>query len=237
MGEALGESLPALVQSTFGTTDSSCSVTPIGGGLESSVAHVRFAVRTAEGRSLSRSAVVKRVEGFHRREAAFYRALSGAEIAPRLLAAIDRGEVTYLFLEAVRPVSFIHGDAHPGNVLLREQKGRRTVVFLDWARSRFGSPLEDVASWLETLRYWEATAARHHDSLLRHYLDARGGRPLDRSLRDAYWIACASNVLAGALRFHLLRATEARGRRKHASVAQAREALRVIRRADAVMRG
>lgn len=130
--------------------------------------------------------------------------------------------------------SLIHGDAHPGNAILRIRGGRPQTIFIDWARSRIASPLEDVSSWLQTLRYWEPSAARRHDTLLRDYLEARGdGMAMTRDLRDAYWSAAGSNVMAGALRFQILRASESRGRERVKALEQASEWLRVIRRADA----
>jgi hypothetical protein len=129
----------------------------------------------------------------------------------------------------------LHGDAHPGNVRLRQRNGRRTAVFLDWARSRSGSPFEDVSSWLQTLRYWEPAAARGHDQLLREYLVAAGrGSSLDRETRRAYWISGAGNVLAGALRYHILTAAASRGAARKSALGQARDGLRVIRRAAAL---
>lgn len=131
----------------------------------------------------------------------------------------------------------LHGDAHPGNVILRERRGERRALFLDWGRSRSGSPLEDVSSWLQTLRHWEPAAAQRHDALFREYLSAAGRDPaLDSTLRDAYWIASASNVLAGALRYHIVRIPELKGVARAKAAAQARDALRIIRRADAALR-
>jgi aminoglycoside phosphotransferase (APT) family kinase protein len=127
----------------------------------------------------------------------------------------------------------IHGDVHSGNIILRESRGERFPLFLDWARSRPGSPLEDVSSWLLSLRSWEAAAERQHDTLLRGYLSASGiGRTITPSLRDAYWIAGASNSLAGALTYQLARAGVTKGRARSVAVAQAHAALRTIRRAD-----
>lgn len=128
--------------------------------------------------------------------------------------------------------TLIHGDVHTGNVILRARAGRPEVVFLDWGRSRVGSPLEDVSSWLLSLRSWEPAAARDHDTLFRAYL-AAAGRPtaLTPELRDAYWFAAAGNVLAGALRYQLSVARESRGKQHITAVAQARAAFRIIRRA------
>ena len=45
-------------------------------------------------------------------------------------------------------LTLIHGDMHPGNVIVRTQGSVQEVVFIDWARARAGSALEDLASWL-----------------------------------------------------------------------------------------
>jgi aminoglycoside phosphotransferase (APT) family kinase protein len=119
----------------------------------------------------------------------------------------------------------------------RRGSGCEPVLF-DWGRARVGSPLEDVSSWLQVLGRWEPEAKRRHDTLLAHYLAARGlTASLTRSLRDAYWLAGASNALAGALLYHL--ATSVRPdisdqERWLARVAAA-DWLRVVRRADACL--
>jgi Ser/Thr protein kinase RdoA (MazF antagonist) len=100
--------------------------------------------------------------------------------------------------------TIIHGDLHPGNVILRDGDLDRPVVLIDWARARVGSPLEDVASWLHSLGCWEPQARRRHDTLMKAYLDARAVRPvLDADLRCDYWCASISNGLSGAIRYHL----------------------------------
>jgi Ser/Thr protein kinase RdoA (MazF antagonist) len=132
--------------------------------------------------------------------------------------------------------AMIHGDAHPGNALVRT--GERPVL-LDWGRTRLGSPLEDVSSWLQSLGYWEPAARRRHDTLLAGYLAARGlPAHAGRELRDAYWLAGASNTLAGALLVHLWTAQGAPlgSRRRAAAVKAAEDALRILRRADACWR-
>jgi len=99
--------------------------------------------------------------------------------------------------------AFIHGDVHSGNVILRTRE--KKVAFIDWARARLGSPLEDVASWLHSLGCWEPEARRRHDTLFRAYLDARASKQrITTELRTAYWYASASNGLSGAIRYHLL---------------------------------
>jgi Ser/Thr protein kinase RdoA (MazF antagonist) len=98
----------------------------------------------------------------------------------------------------------IHGDVHPGNVLLRDAPRGPQVALIDWGRARLGSPLEDVASWLHSLGCWEPQARRRHDTLLRAYLGSRREpQPLDAQLREHYWYASVSNGLAGAIRYHL----------------------------------
>lgn len=98
----------------------------------------------------------------------------------------------------------IHGDVHPGNVIVRPGGGERRVALIDWGRARVGSPLEDIASWLHSLGCWEPEARRRHDSLLQAYLESR--RPPQRltgAVREPYWLASASNGLSGAIRYHL----------------------------------
>lgn len=130
----------------------------------------------------------------------------------------------------------IHGDAHTGNAMIRS--GGRPVL-LDWGRARLGSPLEDVSSWLQSLGYWEPAAKRRHDTLLAGYLAARGlPARADRELRDAYWLAGASNALSGALLVHLRTSRNAPpgSRERAAGIQAAADALRVIRRAVACWR-
>jgi aminoglycoside phosphotransferase (APT) family kinase protein len=133
--------------------------------------------------------------------------------------------------------TLIHGDVHTGNVMLRADEAGERVVLLDWGRSRLGSPLEDVSSWLLSLRTWEPAAGRDHDTLFRAYLAAAGlSSELTPELRDAYWIAGASNALAGALRYQLIVARNSAGADRATAVSQARAALRVIRRVDERLR-
>jgi aminoglycoside phosphotransferase (APT) family kinase protein len=99
--------------------------------------------------------------------------------------------------------SVIHGDIHPGNVILRGG-ANHDVALIDWARSRLGSPLEDVASWLHSLGCWEPEARRRHDTLMGIYLDARRThQSFGPDMRVDYWLASASNGLSGAIRYHL----------------------------------
>ena len=130
----------------------------------------------------------------------------------------------------------IHGDLHPGNVVLRRERGADDPVLLDWGRARLGSPLEDVSCWLQSLGTWEPEARRRHDTLLSGYLRAHGtGRRLDAELRATYWLAGASNALSGALTYHLSVLLDARlpGATRTRAAHSAREWVRVLRQAAA----
>jgi len=143
-------------------------------------------------------------------------------------------------LEGFTPLStaVLHGDVHPGNVLVRRRAGKSVPVLLDWGRARTGSPLEDVSQWLQSLGYWEPEVKRRHDSLLCSYLRLRGlAVPATRQLRHAYWLAAGSNSLSGALQYHVSVAlTPESGERSRAEAVRAAEdQLRILRRADACL--
>jgi aminoglycoside phosphotransferase (APT) family kinase protein len=131
----------------------------------------------------------------------------------------------------------VHGDVHTGNVHLARRNGTERVVLLDWSHARLGSGLEDVASWLQSLGFWEPLARRHHDRLLIAYRRARGEEgALPADFRARYWLAACCNALAGALRYHVWIADPLAGntpRRQADSMRAALHWLRVIRRADA----
>ncbi|MGV3534084.1 MAG: phosphotransferase family protein [Chthoniobacteraceae bacterium] len=131
--------------------------------------------------------------------------------------------------------TFIHGDVHPGNVTIRGREDEPLPVFLDWGRSRPGSPLEDVSSWLQSLGYWEPQAKAKHDTLLLAYRNACGdSAELTRDFRDAYWLAAACNQLAGAALHHLANVRDdAPPGLKMRAIHAAKDSFRVIRRADA----
>jgi aminoglycoside phosphotransferase len=128
----------------------------------------------------------------------------------------------------------LHGDVHPGNVMLEPGGGTPRVTLIDWSRARVGAPMEDVASWLHSLGCWEPQARRRHDTLVRAYLAARGSSgPLSHTVRRDYWFASVSNGLAGAIRFHLLTLADAassRSQRYNSSLAL-QAWTRVVRRA------
>jgi aminoglycoside phosphotransferase (APT) family kinase protein len=184
--------------------------------------------RTA-ARTLARIAALRRTGGLPeiRRGARWVRRLT--ECLPELRRQL---------LDS-RPLTpgLIHGDLHPGNVLVRRRAGVEEPVLLDWGRARVGSPLEDVSSWLQSLGAWEPEARRRHDTIFAAYLSALGHeRRITPELRAAYWLAGASNALAGALAHHLaILSDPGSGRaRQTAALAAAGEWLRVLRRADAV---
>lgn len=150
----------------------------------------------------------------------------------RVVSALP--EIRRQLLSGERTV--IHGDMHPGNVILGD--GDPEVMLLDWARARIGAPLEDVASWLHALGCWEPEARRRHDTLMRIYLDARRERRRFASdVRVDYWFASASNGLSGAIRYHLAVLSDVAS--SEAARYDSRRALlawqRVIRRAAALL--
>jgi aminoglycoside phosphotransferase (APT) family kinase protein len=131
----------------------------------------------------------------------------------------------------------IHGDVHPGNVIVRGPAAPE-VVLIDWARARLGSPLEDIASWLHSLGCWEPEARRRHDTLMRIYLDARRTRlPFTSALREDYWLASACNGLSGAIRYHLAVLSDPAGPEgaRHDSTRALASWQRIARRAAAVL--
>lgn len=129
----------------------------------------------------------------------------------------------------------IHGDVHSGNALIR-RGSKLQPVLIDWGRARLGSPLEDVSSMLQSLRFYEPAVLQRHDRLLKDYLTGTGSqRHISDSLRGAYWTAGASNALAGALAWHLMLASDEQRpkRQRHTAYCAARDWLRIIRRAHA----
>jgi aminoglycoside phosphotransferase (APT) family kinase protein len=129
----------------------------------------------------------------------------------------------------------LHGDMHSGNAVIRICERKPDAVLLDWGRARLGSPLEDVASWLQSLAYWEPETRRFHDTLVVRYLEW-AGRPglLVREFRRLYWLAAASNAMAGGLRYHLdtMLNPAVALRVRERSRTMANDWLRIIRRAD-----
>jgi Phosphotransferase enzyme family len=151
----------------------------------------------------------------------------------RLVAALS--EIRCVLLATSPHAVWIHGDMHPGNVIMRRGTAGVEPVLLDWARARPGSALEDVSAWVQSLGHWEPQARRLHDTLVRLYLLARGLEPvLSRDFRRLYWVAGACNALAGALQYHLMTFAQARTPTQQVKTqTMVQKWLRVIRRADA----
>src|SRR5262245_18886716 len=100
-------------------------------------------------------------------------------------------------LLAASPPVWIHGDLHPGNVLLLRERTGGEPILVDWARAHPGSPLEDVSTWVQSLGHWEPQALRYHDTLVRTYLAAQGLEPvLTRDVCRLSWVAGACNARA-----------------------------------------
>jgi hypothetical protein len=159
---------------------------------------------------------------------------------PRLLrgrAALRRfgAALPQIRRELLADAVFVHGDVHPGNTRVQAQGHERRVVLLDWGRARRGSRFEDVASWLQCLRYWEPAAARAHDQLLRRYVQSAGlGDGVTPPHRRLYWLAAGSNAMAGALHVHLARALRAQSdAHRVAALAAAADWIRIVRRSVA----
>ena len=82
------------------------------------------------------------------------------------------------------PQTYIHGDAHIGNVFL--DQGR--VGFVDWGLSRVSTPLRDVSYFL-TMTVDPEERRRSERDLLRLYLDAlRTAGGADIAFDDAWFI-------------------------------------------------
>lgn len=160
--------------------------------------------------------------------------VKAAPATKRLVLALPQCRAALLGVQPFGPC-VVHGDVHPGNVLIRSGGSRFAPVLIDWERARPGSALEDVSSWLQSLGFWEPEARRRHDTSFASYLSALGlERRLSSSLRAAYWIAGASNALAGALDYHLRGALHSLDGGQRAACARAALSwLRVLRRADA----
>lgn len=152
----------------------------------------------------------------------------------RVVAALPA--IRAQLLESSR--TLIHGDVHPGNVIVRPDGAGTRVTLIDWGRARLGSPLEDVASWLHSLGCWEPEARRRHDTLLRVYLESRRApERITSALRRDYWLASVSNGLAGAIRYHVAVVCNASSdeRMRSASQQALREWERVVRRGAALI--
>lgn len=139
-------------------------------------------------------------------------------------------------LAAFSGTAVLHGDAHPGNALITGTAEASRAVLLDWGRTRTGSALEDVCSWVQTLACWEPAVRRKHDTLVCDYLSARGcSRNITGEFRDAFRLAATCNAFSGALRYHLAVTgdEERQPLERQQSWLAATDYLRILRRADA----
>lgn len=164
-----------------------------------------------------------------------WRALLGP-LAPVRRLVLSLRRLRHELATSTLGTALLHGDLHSGNALIRRRARAEVPVLLDWGRARVGSPLEDVSSWLQSLGYWDHETRRRHDTLFGHYLGTVGrSAKLTTELRESYWLASASNVLAGALAYHLhqLHLSDDASTRARAAHA-VRDGLRVLRRAHAL---
>jgi Ser/Thr protein kinase RdoA (MazF antagonist) len=90
----------------------------------------------------------------------------------RLVAALP--EIRRVLMAASPHAVWMHGDMHPGNVIMRRRAAGVEPVLLDWGQARPGSALEGVSARVQSLGHWEPQARRMHDTLVRTYLVARG---------------------------------------------------------------
>jgi aminoglycoside phosphotransferase (APT) family kinase protein len=199
-----------------------------------SVSACQRVLANPEGEREMAMSAIQTAELYHR--SAIARPL--AEIRPMHRAiervAVDINQIR-AYVASHTGIAVLHGDVHSGNAVLRLSADLADAVLIDWRRARLGSPLEDVASWLQSLAYWEPQVRRRHDTLLARYLGWAGWGPcVQPGVRRLYWLVAASNGMAGALRYHLAivsdskRSTAVRQR----SARAVRDWMRVIRRAD-----
>jgi hypothetical protein len=52
-----------------------------------------------------------------------------------------------------RPLSFVHGDLHRGNIVIKPGGRGRRLVLLDWELARFADPLYELATHLWLMKY------------------------------------------------------------------------------------
>jgi len=78
-------------------------------------------------------------------------------------------EAAHLAALAAGPQTFIHGDAHPANVIFPQSSTARPHL-IDWQHSRVDAPLRDIARFLIFSLSTEERRA-HEQALLSNYLD------------------------------------------------------------------
>jgi hypothetical protein len=164
---------------------------PLRGGLERA-AVPRVAVRMGNGRRLQHvTFVTKCLHGDGVRESAVYRWLSSSacgDLAPRYFGfEADADGNHSLFLEALMPIA-----RWPWSQIQHVSSAMSCLAVLHQTSrvSEFKACVPDLD--LETILCRRSTA-------LKHYFDVRGCVDAwSRPARDAYWLASASNTLAGS---------------------------------------
>lgn len=92
-------------------------------------------------------------------------------------------EAGHLALLAAGPQTFIHGDAHPDNVIFAPSSAARPQL-INWQSSRVDSPLRDVARFLVFALTIEDRRV-HEQALLSSYLDQLRANGARYDARDA----------------------------------------------------
>lgn len=85
-------------------------------------------------------------------------------------------------------ITFIHGDCHPGNVLVAEHGGTTQAMVIDWPNWQPGTPTDDLAYYL-CLCFPVDDRRAQEGPLLRHYYDSlsneiKTGYSWDRFMAD-----------------------------------------------------
>jgi hypothetical protein len=97
--------------------------------------------------------------------------------------------------------------------------------------------LEAAAVARVRARWTDATGRPRSWTFVAKRLDGSLSSAIERTLRDAYWLASVGNTLSGALHYHLAMAADLghrTERERQTAAAAAHLHLRVVRRADAV---
>lgn len=103
------------------------------------------------------------------------------------LYTLDRFRNCYLDWQdhlAEGPLSLVHTDTHPANVLVSRRAGERPVI-IDWQWWRSGAPMRDVGRCL-VRSLTAAQRRRHARSLLTSYLDALAAHGIEYPEVEAF---------------------------------------------------
>lgn len=128
------------------------------------------------------------------------------DVSERTNRYVDRAADRLSTLSA-GPETFVHGNAHPANVILPTVAGRRPHL-IDWQASASGAPLRDVARFLVLGLSTEDRRA-HEDAMLDAYVEELGTRGVraDRASIAGHYSAAAQLQWGWAVlffRFELL---------------------------------